>query len=69
MILQKDIFTFITTHDFELCELENEISCSNYHFNEYYQGDKIKFDYLIKYGRSQTNAQYLLKMVGITKEV
>lgn len=26
--------------------------------------------YLIKYGRSQTtNAQYLLKMVGITKEV
>ena len=66
----NNIFTFITTHDFELCELENEISCSNYHFNEYYQGDKIKFDYLIKYGRSQTtNAQYLLKMVGITKEV
>ena len=26
-----------------------------YDFNEYYQGDKIKFDYLIKYGRSSNN--------------
>lgn len=63
-----NIFTFITTHDFELCELEHEVSCSNYHFNEYYQDNSIMFDYLIKHGRSDsTNAQYLLKMVGITK--
>lgn len=63
-----NIFTFITTHDFELCELEHEVSCSNYHFNEYYQDNQIMFDYLIKQGRSNTtNAQYLLKMVGITK--
>ena len=49
-----------------LCELENEVSCTNYHFEEYYQDDKIKFDYRIKDGRSKTtNAQYLLKMVGI----
>lgn len=61
-----NIFTLITTHDFELCELENEVSCTNYHFEEYYQDDKIKFDYRIKDGRSKTtNAQYLLKMVGI----
>lgn len=64
----KNIFTFITTHDFELCELEHQVSCDNYHFNEYYQDKQIMFDYLIKQGRSNTtNAQYLLKMVGITK--
>ena len=64
----KNIFTFITTHDFELCELENQIPCANYHFSEYYQYNKIRFDYLIKKGRCQsTNAKYLLQMVGITK--
>lgn len=62
----SNIFTLITTHDFELCDLENEVSCKNYHFEEYYQDNQIKFDYLIKPGRSQTtNAQFLLKMVGI----
>lgn len=64
----NSIFTFITTHDFELCELENQIPCTNYHFSEYYQDNKIMFDYLIKDGRCKTtNAKYLLKMVGITK--
>lgn len=63
-----NIFTFITTHDFELCELENQVSCSNYHFNEDYQDNEIVFDYLIKTGKSKTtNAQYLLRMVGIIK--
>lgn len=63
------VFTFITTHDFELCELEKGISCSNYHFEEYYQDNKIHFDYTIKKGRSKTtNAQYLLKMVGIIED-
>lgn len=63
-----NIFTFITTHDFELCELENQVPCTNYHFSEYYEDNKIKFDYLIKQGRCKTtNAKYLLKMVGIVK--
>lgn len=64
----KNCYTFITTHDFELCDLEKQISCSNYHFKEHYQDNKIVFDYLIKKGRCKTtNAKYLLKMVGITK--
>ncbi|MFQ8705118.1 MAG: MutS family DNA mismatch repair protein [Thomasclavelia sp.] len=64
----SNIFTFITTHDFELCELENQVPCINYHFSEYYENNKIKFDYLIKQGRCKTtNAKYLLKMVGIVK--
>ena len=55
--------TLITTHDAKLCELEN---ISNYHFEEYYDNDKIKFDYQIHSGTSKTrNAKYLLKMAGI----
>lgn len=67
-LASNNIFTFITTHDFELCELENQVPCINYHFKEYYQDNKIMFDYLIKKGRCKTtNAKYLLHMVGITK--
>lgn len=60
--------TLVTTHDFELCDLRspNEVPVTNYHFEEYYEDDKIKFDYTIKPGRCQTtNARYLLKMAGI----
>lgn len=65
----NNIFTLITTHDFELCDLAKEGLYANYHFEEYYEDNQIKFDYKIKNGRSQTtNAQYLLKMVGIIEE-
>lgn len=60
--------TIITTHDFELCDLENDsnIKAKNYHFSEYYIDNKINFDYKIKPERCKTtNAQQLLKMVGI----
>ena len=60
--------TLVTTHDFELCDLRspNDVPVTNYHFEEYYENDKIKFDYIIKPGRCQTtNARYLLKMAGI----
>lgn len=60
--------TLVTTHDFELCDLRspNEVPITNYHFEEYYEDDKINFDYTIKPGRCQTtNARYLLKMAGI----
>lgn len=62
------INVMVTTHDFELCELEtqSERKTVNYHFEEYYKEDKIQFDYKIKEGRCQTtNATYLLKMVGL----
>lgn len=60
--------TLVTTHDFELCDLRspNDVPVTNYHFEESYENDKIKFDYIIKPGRCQTtNARYLLKMAGI----
>lgn len=56
----------ITTHDFELCELDRYPRIKNYHFAEDYIEDKISFDYKIKKGRStSTNARHLMELVGI----
>ena len=38
----------------------------NYNFREYYEDNKIKFDYKLRKGRSTTqNAVYLMKLAGI----
>lgn len=56
----------ITTHDFELCELDIYPRIKNYHFAEDYVEGKISFDYKIKEGRStSTNARHLMELVGI----
>jgi len=62
------IVGLISTHDLELCDLEYEKNANikNYHFAENYIGTEMKFDYQLRCGRSTTtNAQYLMKMVGI----
>lgn len=65
---QSHMMTFLTTHDFELCQ-NQECSCENYHFDEYYHKGHIYFDYRIKKGQSQsTNGQFLLKQLGIMEE-
>lgn len=57
------IISIITTHDFELCEINN---AKNYHFLEHYENDKILFDYKIRSGKSTTkNAIFLLRLAGI----
>lgn len=70
--LSRDwIIGMISTHDFELCELEQEKSMDikNYHFTEKYVNNEIRFDYRLRPGRSTTtNAKYLMKMVGIELE-
>ena len=67
MTLNKPwIMGMISTHDFELCELNKYERVKNYHFEEYYDKDTIRFDYKIKHGVCTTrNAKYLMKMVGI----
>jgi DNA mismatch repair ATPase MutS len=57
----------ISTHDLELCDLQNEYSrIKNYHFQEYYINNELKFDYKIREGASTTrNALYLIKLAGI----
>lgn len=62
---QPYMFTFLTTHDVELCRVD-DITFSNYHFCESYQDNHIYFDYRIQKGPSQsTNGQFLLKQLGI----
>lgn len=61
------VLTMVSTHDFELCDLEFDkaIQAVNYHFSEYYEGDKICFDYTLKDGRcTTTNARQLMKLAG-----
>lgn len=69
--LNKDyIIAVVSTHDFELCSLveDKEIQGKNHHFEEYYEKDKIFFDYKIKDGRCRTtNARHILKMTGLIK--
>lgn len=60
--------TIVSTHDAELCHLENNssLSITNHHFKEYYVDNQIHFDYKIQKGECQTkNAQHLLRMAGI----
>ncbi|WP_416196745.1 MutS family DNA mismatch repair protein [Selenomonas sp.] len=62
--------TLVSTHDFELCDLEVPGGrVRNAHFEEHYQDGKIAFDYRLRAGRCQTtNAVYLLRLVGILDE-
>lgn len=58
----------ISTHDYELCDLEGEdtMRFSNHHFTESYSNNQIHFDYKLHSGRCKTsNARYLMKMVGL----
>ena len=57
----------VSTHDFELCSIRDreDKEAVNYHFEEYYEDDKLKFDYKIRNGRcTTTNARAILKMAG-----
>ena len=64
---QNGAMGLLSTHDLELCDLEKEMQeLKNYNFREYYEDNKIKFDYKLRKGRSTTqNAVYLMKLAGI----
>ncbi|SHE66705.1 MutS family DNA mismatch repair protein [Clostridium fallax] len=66
-LCEKDAMGFVSTHDLELCDLEEKNQkVLNYHFEEYYVNNEIKFDYKLKRGKSNTrNAVYLMRMAGI----
>ena len=60
--------TVVSTHDFELCSLTaaDGTPAVNKHFEEYYEGDELKFDYRIRDGRcTTTNARAILRMAGL----
>ena len=61
----KKTVMFVTTHDFELCDMDDE-NINNYYFKEYYEGDNIRFDYKMREGKcTSTNAKYLMKRLNI----
>lgn len=66
-LVQNGAIGLLSTHDLELCDLEETMKeVENYNFREYYEDDKIKFDYKLRKGRSTTqNAVYLMKLAGI----
>lgn len=66
-LADKYCMAIVSTHDFELCTIKdkNGAEASNYHFEEYYEDDELKFDYKIKDGRcTTTNARAILRMAG-----
>lgn len=67
-LTQPWCITLVTTHDFELCDLQspNHLPIHNYHFEEHYENGQIRFDFKLHEGRCRTtNARYLLQMAGI----
>lgn len=66
-LISNGAIGLVSTHDLELCELEEEMKeVENYNFREYYEDNKIKFDYKLRKGKSNTqNAVYLMKLAGI----
>lgn len=66
-LLKGNTLGLVSTHDFELCDMEKENSTvQNYNFREYYENNELKFDYILRKGVSETrNARYLMKMAGI----
>jgi hypothetical protein len=64
----KYTMVVVSTHDFELCNIEDREHkpAANYHFEEYYEEDRLMFDYRIRDGRcTTTNAVAILRMAGI----
>ena len=60
--------TFVWIDVFEVCDLKGDdgVPAANYHFEEYYEGDQLKFDYKKKDGRcTTTNAMAILHMAGL----
>lgn len=66
-LVEQGASGLISTHDLELCDLQYEYNkIKNYHFQEYYVNNELKFDYKVREGISTTqNALYLIKLAGI----
>ena len=66
-LVNNNALGMVSTHDLELCDLENTKEwIRNYNFQEYYEDNNIKFDYKLREGRSKTqNAIHLMKLAGI----
>lgn len=66
-LMKRNTLGLVSTHDLELTDMEKtHKGVINYHFKEYYDDNKLKFDYKLRRGYSTTqNALYLMRMIGI----
>lgn len=66
-LVKSGAIGLVSTHDLELCDLEKSREwLINFNFQEYYEDNKIKFDYKLRNGISKThNAKHLMKLAGI----
>lgn len=66
-LINGEAIGLVSTHDLDLCNLEeSDNRIENYNFREYYEDNKIKFDYKLRVGKSETqNAIHLMKLAGI----
>jgi DNA mismatch repair ATPase MutS len=64
---QIGVSGMITTHDLELCDLQEDVpEIQNYSFSEYYENGHIFYDYKMRPGKSKTtNAKYLMELLEI----
>jgi hypothetical protein len=67
-LLDRGAIGLITTHDLALTAIAGELSphATNVHFQDWFEGDDITFDYLMKPGPvTRSNALALMRAVGL----
>lgn len=63
---RTNVIGAITTHDLELCQLDENDRIENFYFKDKYDGKSITFDYKLNKGKStSTNAKNLMNLAGI----
>ena len=66
--LNRDAIGLITTHDLALTAVADELAprAANVHFDDWFEGDTIRFDYRVKRGPvTHSNAIALMRAVGL----
>jgi DNA mismatch repair ATPase MutS len=67
-LLDRGAIGLITTHDLALTSVADELSprAANVHFQDWFEGNEIRFDYLMKPGPvTRSNALALMRAVGL----
>jgi hypothetical protein len=67
-LLDRGAIGMITTHDLALTSVADELSprAANVHFQDWFEGNEIRFDYLMKPGPvTRSNALALMRAVGL----
>jgi DNA mismatch repair ATPase MutS len=67
-LLDRGAIGLITTHDLALTSVTGELAprAQNVHFEDYFEGDEIHFDYRMKPGPvARSNAIALMRAVGL----